>query len=154
MGIQVIREVVFASILLELIQPWLWYQAELGDSRRDARGIVIKPVGGAVAYHCTNEVYLHGWAWSSAVEDVELQVALVNLPSKIWDVKTSVALSRNKQRIVGVFRELFVKLLQSNECIFRRAHVRVLDVVTVIGHDRIPDAGWRFNIKNVGLIVP
>ena len=79
---------------------------------------------------------------------------MVNLPSKIWHVKTSVALSRNEQRIVGVFRELFVKLLQSNESVFRRAHVRVLDIVTVIGHDRVPDAGWRFNIEHVGLIVP
>jgi len=147
-------EVHVASKLLVFRQPFVWNHVETTKCLWQGGFCIVFPVGHTVAHHKTFQV--NHWQ-SSVTFDIihyfSLEVKLINLPRKVWDVDAAIALSRDEQTIVEVLWEPVVPLQQSLD------GVEGLSVVTLIERlfanaDGETDVSRLFEEEHVGSFVP
>lgn len=129
-------EVEGAVIFLHGIKKFVRNEIEATSGLWNNWGIVIFPFGGTIANDETLEVitifsFFH----------LVLFVVLVDLPSEIWSINTSIGLTSHKEVVVFVFWELDVPLLESFESIFRDTHVVMFHVLGCIG-DGESNTSW------------
>lgn len=136
-----IIKAVVAVVSLVCFQPLLWDHVEIEDSIWECWPHIEFPISGTISYHSSVKINVSEcWVVHSS------QVVLVNLPSKVWSVNTSVTLSRYPQFVALKLWELRVPVLKSVKCILRLRHIIMLPGHVGLGYG-ISNTSWTFNVK-------
>ena len=117
---------------------------DVGEGGRD----VDVPIGRTVAYNETLKVVA-----LSLLVNVDKLVVLVDLPSEVGDVDTSVALTGDIERVVKELGEAAVEILHGSKGVLGLSHIIVNSVLRV-HTDGVSNTSRALDIKNVSTLVP
>lgn len=107
--------IIVVIIFLEL---W-WDQVESSECVSIDWSSIPVPTSGSITNHETFYVDLCAGDFFK----INLSVELENLPGKVWDIDTSIALSRHVKLITDELWEFFIPTLYSFQSIFRLEHI-------------------------------
>jgi len=82
-----------------------------------------------------------------------LLVPGVDLPSKVWAVDPSIALSCNVELVILISRESHIKVLKGSKCIFRLRHIRVNQILRGLSIWEA-NTSRALNVEKIGFLIP
>lgn len=121
---------------------------EVKHSSRERGHAVNVPVSQPIAYHGSSQ-----WDVVEGRVEFSLQVVLVDLPSEVRDVDSSITFSTNKELVSLEFRELFVPDFECSNSVLRLNHIVGLHVLFGLS-ERVADSSGTLKPDNVSLCVP
>ena len=113
-----IVEVSSATLLLPVSEQTLLDDLEVSKSLWERGPNIVAPVGSSISNHGTTKVDL----WELIVE-LSLEIVLVDLPCKIWNIDSTVRLTRDVELIWQELRIFFEPALECSDCVMRLDHV-------------------------------
>ena len=135
-------------VLLEGIEKLLVNDVEVVNNLRVGRGNIHIPVGSSISNNVTLKVVLlpRGLEGSSLIP-------LMNLPSKVGNIDTSIALTRDVKGVSQILGEVSVPVLESSEGILRYRHIILVLIFCGVSPGE-SNASRALNVKHVSSQVP
>lgn len=143
-----IIQVNMAVVSLKSFKKTSGDSVEVEDSPGEGRHAINSPVSQPIAYHgsCQVNVVKRGIEFS-------LEIVLVDLPSKVRHVDSSITLSTHEELVFLEFRELGVPDFESVDGVLRLDHI-VGGHVLVGRSERVADTSRTFEPHDIGLRIP
>jgi hypothetical protein len=130
------------------IQLWKLRDVEVVHDVRERGRDVNVPVGGTIAYDETLEVVALG-----LLVYADSLVVLVELPSEVRDVDTSITLTGDVQRIVEELGEATEEVLHSSEGVLGLSHI-IVNSIFWVHSNRVADTCRTLDVEDISALVP